>query len=220
MNLWERKRARRRTQVIEAARDLVVEGGIEAISMRKLAAAAEVSVATLYNQFGAKEEIVEMAIEHVLGAIEPVIDPIPADEPFERARAIATASVDAVVADAGLYRPFIRALVQTGEERDRDLGRVWSRGLALTSQEVAAAMSIGELRDDVAPQLIAAQALRAFNSSMLAWAFGILDDAGFREEVLRGLYVCLLAVATEQSRPRLLTELSTLGWVPAPEGVG
>jgi len=219
MNLWERKRAHRRTQVIEAARELVIEGGIEAISMRKLAAAAEVSVATLYNQFGAKEEIVEMAVEHVLDAIEPVVDPIPPDEPFERARAIATASVDAVVADAALYRPFIRALVQTGEGRDRDLGRVWSRGLTLTSDEVAAAMSIGELRDDVAPELIGAQILRAFNSSMLVWAFGILDDTGFHQEVLRGLYVCLLAVATEQSRPTLLAELSALDRAPTLEGV-
>lgn len=219
MNLWERKRAHRRTQVIEATRDLVIEGGIEAISMRKLAAAAEVSVATLYNQFGAKDEIVEMAIEHVLSAIDPVVEPIPPDEPFERARAIATASVEAVVSDAALYRPFIRALVQTGEGADRDLGRVWARGLALTSEEVAAAMGMGDLRDDVAPQLIGAQILQAFNSSMLVWAFGILDDVGFREAVLRGLYVCLLAVATEQSRPRLLAELASLDGVPVPEAV-
>ena len=54
---WERRQEQTRRDVVTAAGALIAEGGVEALTMRKLAERAGVSVATLYNQFGDRDGV-------------------------------------------------------------------------------------------------------------------------------------------------------------------
>jgi AcrR family transcriptional regulator len=49
---WDDRQVRTRADVLVAAGELIAAGGVEGLSMRKLADRAGVAVATLYNQFG------------------------------------------------------------------------------------------------------------------------------------------------------------------------
>jgi AcrR family transcriptional regulator len=51
-------RVRNRWRVLRAARALVAQQGLEALTMRQLAVEAEMSVASLYNLIGGRDEIV------------------------------------------------------------------------------------------------------------------------------------------------------------------
>lgn len=55
--LRDRKKARRRDEIIAAARDLFARQGIDATTMADIAAAAEVSAPTVFNYFGSKDGI-------------------------------------------------------------------------------------------------------------------------------------------------------------------
>jgi AcrR family transcriptional regulator len=57
MSLFEEHKAERRARIISAARELVTKHGYDGLTMRDLAAAARVSVPTLYNLFGGKDAI-------------------------------------------------------------------------------------------------------------------------------------------------------------------
>lgn len=60
----EREKEALRTRIVEAARDIVSEAGLEALSMRALAERIEYSPATLYLYFRDKDELIrEVVIE-------------------------------------------------------------------------------------------------------------------------------------------------------------
>ena len=56
-SLRDRKKARRRDEIIAAARELFAEQGIDATTIADIAAAAEVSPPTVFNYFGSKDGI-------------------------------------------------------------------------------------------------------------------------------------------------------------------
>jgi AcrR family transcriptional regulator len=53
----------RRQHIIATTRELIAELGIEGITMRDLAARCNVAVATLYNQFGSREDVIASALK-------------------------------------------------------------------------------------------------------------------------------------------------------------
>ena len=101
----------RRRRILDAARSLSAICGMAALSMRKLATEAGLSVTTLYNLYGVRDEILHALIDDAVDRIEPVLDaeaPI-VDEPLERCRAIITVSVAHFEQHDAIYRPMIVA---------------------------------------------------------------------------------------------------------------
>ncbi len=54
---------RRRQRILDAAREMIEQHGVDKLRVRDLADAAGVATATLYNQFGGKDGIVELAMK-------------------------------------------------------------------------------------------------------------------------------------------------------------
>lgn len=59
----EREKERLRTQIVEAARDIVSEQGLDALSMRSIAERIEYSPATIYLYFKDKDELLRSVVE-------------------------------------------------------------------------------------------------------------------------------------------------------------
>jgi len=207
MNLWQRNRDRRRRRILAAARRLILEGGVERVSMRRLAEAAEVSVATLYSLYGSKDGVLVAVMADLLDAVEARLTQIPASAPLTRARTIITASVDHFAADRDLYR---RVLAGGYRRELRRVSGLEARAAAMQEAAVATAIREGLLRDDLPAGELGRQIFRGYEAAMLEWALGCGDDARFRREALYGLYICLLAVAAEQTRKQILDELRAL----------
>ena len=55
--LRDRKKARKRDEIIQAARDLFSRQGIDATTMADIATAADISAPTVFNYFGSKDGI-------------------------------------------------------------------------------------------------------------------------------------------------------------------
>ena len=63
MELIERQMKRRRERILEAARGIIAQHGFEGLTMRQLAAASDVTVPTVYNLVGSKEQVLFAAVE-------------------------------------------------------------------------------------------------------------------------------------------------------------
>jgi AcrR family transcriptional regulator len=206
MGLREENAERRRQRILAAARELVADGGMSGWSMRKLAHAARVSVPTLYNLFGSKEEIRQAMCAGFFDEIDRGLDEKSLDQPLEQALAFVSEAVDHVVERAPLTRPVLLA-----QEHGRG-GEGVTTPLAIERQRAAiqAAMDRGDLRTDLRADLLAAQAHAGFHRAALRWAHGDVDAKGFRDNAMYATCVCLLAAATDVTRPEILNVASGL----------
>jgi AcrR family transcriptional regulator len=197
---------RNRKRVVDAARLLVAEYGVEALSMRALADEAGVSVTTLYNLFGTKEGIVRALAADVLEAFDARLEHIDGPDGIERARRMLDVLVDLVIDQAP--RPLVAAVL--GDELlVYELAAGWRSRDAL-EQAMRAAVDAGQLAGDLAPRALAEDVLQGFVRLQRMWAADVLSDDGFRARVLYGLYIALLADAAPAARPALLAAIRPL----------
>ena len=201
----------RRQRILEAARELIASGGMPALSMRKLAARAGLSVTTLYNLHGSRDEILFALVEDAIDRIVPILDAeAPIDEPIARCRAVVTVSVRYFAEHEATYRPMMVASyagLARGAHADRRLAK---RAAGMQREALAQAIAQGLLTDALDPMRLGEQIYHGYELAAVQWAFGLLDEAGFRARALYGLYVALLAVATEALRPAFEAELQAL----------
>ncbi|MEO8704541.1 MAG: TetR/AcrR family transcriptional regulator [Kofleriaceae bacterium] len=79
----ERDRLAKRTRILDAARELFVERGVEAVTLREIAQRIEYSTTAIYVQFKDKHDLIEQMIAEdfaafagALGACAKIVDPI------------------------------------------------------------------------------------------------------------------------------------------------
>lgn len=67
----------RRRRILEAARDLFLEHGMQAVAMDTIAAVADVSNRTVYSHFSSKEALLRAVISHEAEALRPQFAAMP-----------------------------------------------------------------------------------------------------------------------------------------------
>ena len=92
----EREREERKRQILNAARSLLFEEGLQATSINKIAKSAELGVGTIYSYFASKEEIFavlqEEGIELLHNKIKKKVDRV--KSPENRLKTIARIYID------------------------------------------------------------------------------------------------------------------------------
>lgn len=201
----------RRQRILEAARNLIAGGGMPSLSMRKLATEAGFSVTTLYNLYGSRDDILFALIQDAIDRMVPIFDAeAPVDDPLARCRAVITVSVRQFAANEDIYRPMIVASYEglsCGPEADRRLAK---RAAGMQREGIEQAIEQGLLADTLEPERLGEQIYHGYELACVQWAFGLLDEAGFRARALYGMYLALLAVANDAVRPELEANLKSL----------
>lgn len=201
----------RRQRILEAARNLIAGGGMPSLSMRKLATEAGFSVTTLYNLYGSRNDILFALIQDAIDRMVPILDAeAPVDDPLARCRAVITVSVRQFAANEDIYRPMIVASYEglsCGPEADRRLAK---RAAGMQREGIEQAIEQGLLADTLEPKRLGEQIYHGYELACVQWAFGLLDEAGFRARALYGMYLALLAVANDAVRPELEANLKSL----------
>ncbi len=85
MDLVTRQKEERKGRILEVARSLIAERGFNNVTMRELAELSLVSVPTLYNFFGGKNELLFAAVQSYFADLMAIVpDPIGEVEPGNR----------------------------------------------------------------------------------------------------------------------------------------
>lgn len=97
MGLRERKKARTRRQIAEAAARLFAEHGYEQVTVRDIASEAEVAEQTIYNYFQTKEQLVTDRDQHVQQRlVELIATRAPGVTPAAAIREFVRESIDSI----------------------------------------------------------------------------------------------------------------------------
>jgi AcrR family transcriptional regulator len=194
--------------VLRAARAVVADGGLEALTMRQLAVEADVSVATLYNLIGGRDAVVGALWADVIEDLDRALIQVeePRDDPLQWARSLLTVVIETVIED--VPRRLVFALL-SDPRLYREFGPRFRSQTVLTDA-MDAMVGAGMLTDELSVEVIARQVWNSQANYLRQWAAGALDEHKLRAAVLHELDLCLLAVATSTTRARLLDDARSL----------
>ena len=195
MNLMSENRLARRASMMETARQMIAEKGYESIKIRELAAACRVSVPTLYNQFGGKDQLLAAAIEdHFVGDPDQVKIKTSLNG-LERIFAI----LDFITSQFLQAPDFHRRLLEAFGSLDstQQVQRSITASLAHEiGQELGMMQDRRELESWAAPELLAGQVTTAFISSTIDWGSGGIKENELTAAVQYGTGLVLAGVVT------------------------
>ncbi|HSG66475.1 MAG TPA: hypothetical protein VLD39_15810, partial [Gammaproteobacteria bacterium] len=166
------------------------------------------SVQTLYNLFGSREAILLALAQRFTADVEGLVANDRAiDDPLDRLRAMFSTAIANLAAGESTYRPMLLALFRGAARAPEWLGVVWQRVATMAAPALTEARERGLLRDDFAAESFAQHVLEAYAWNLQQWAEGFIDHRTLKARALYGLTVALLAVASDDVRPRLRQQL-------------
>ena len=199
-------KAKRKRRILDAARQRIVDGGVEALAMRGLAENSQVSVRTLYNLFGNKDDILDALVAELLAELDQILDGLVLDDPIARCKAIIRVSMDRLIDEQVVYRPVLRAQsrrMNAYREADR-------RSLETIQGVLEEAVRRRLLTQHVQPANLAHQIYAAHQHNILLWAHGVRDDEQARAAAIHSCSLLLLAAGTPRTRNTILEELPAI----------
>jgi AcrR family transcriptional regulator len=216
MNLMDQQKKERGERILEATRELLAERGYAAVTVRELALRCGVSVPTLYNRFGGKDELIAEAVRtqfsEVLGSVDGDGEPIG----HRRLMALIGRMADGVVGLPDYNRSLLQAFSQV-----RETGAI-HEGLA---QELVSAIVIQlnemkrrrQLGDWVEPGVLSAQIATACIAATMTWSARVVSDAGLKPFMEHSVGLLLVATTRGASREDLLERVKRAQSAIAPE---
>lgn len=132
--------------ILEAARDLLAEGGLAALSMRALAARVELSATAIYNYFENKEDLVRRVVTYGFERFDLYLREAIRDLPLGSAERL-HALGEAYIRFALENREYFRVIFATHAECPREIEELpEGGGYYLFRQTVVEAMESGAIR--------------------------------------------------------------------------
>jgi len=194
MDLVTRQREERKKRILAVARQLMAEHGYDGVTMRDLAEKSLVSVPTLYNLFGGKNELLLAAVESYFSDLMGEAEEAPASDGLAKIIGLA----DALGRETPRHAVYARSLMSI-------FGSVSDAG---GLHEIATGRLTRELQDGlekmqrkrqlaawVEPRVLAARLASLLSITTFEWARDQLSDAGLRAAMLYGTGMTLLGVA-------------------------
>ncbi len=209
--LRERNVEVRRQQILQAARVLLSRGGLGALSMRKLAEEASLSVNTLYNLWGTREEILRALTLDARDQIEASLprDALP-DDPVDYCRSLVRTTIREMSRQNELFRPMILAWLEGEIAGHPSPVEPMAHSILILSQVIRTARTRGFLESPLKPEQVAWQIHHGAQFAAIQWALGRIDDAHFEARALYGLNLAFLGLVHEERRPEIRAKLKGL----------
>ena len=208
MSLFEEHKAERRARIIKAARELVTKHGYDGLTMRDLAAAARVSVPTLYNLFGSKDAILAAELGRTAIVISSRIQQ-QGTSFFMRGMAAFEAGMDMIEEQPAFFRAVMHMFLTSPESGD--MRRASEAGyIAIMAANLAAAKQAGQFAEWAEPEVVARHMYGLYISIFLAWAADELDMKSFRTAALSGICHLLVGVTLGAFHDEALARLQKL----------
>jgi AcrR family transcriptional regulator len=211
-NVRSVNKQKRRDRILDEARNLIARKGFDALSLRELAACADVSVPTIYNLIGCKEQLLKALVLGAFADFEKLMQQKPPVAVVKLPAKMLDTLIEMISADPDYYRATFLASEriegQQGAPGGTGFRRVALRRLAANLIEQAQQQAL--LRGEIAPRALVETLLASHDAAYCGWAHRLLSLEEFRAGSLRGFYIALAADAVDSFRQALVAELNGL----------
>lgn len=201
-SIREKGKARRKQQIIQAAKRLLATGGIEALSTRRLAEEAELSVHTLYALVGSKANILEAVMEDNHNRVLSDIVALEARHPIEQIFAFVDSTYRIIAEDAAAQKSLMRVLMTLFDD-----GTLGSAPWWMMAQEkgwmrsaVTEAIDQGLLTSEFPAGLVADMLMKIYLTNLRDYLFDRADLDAYRGRATFELWFCLSNIAADRTR--------------------
>ena len=178
--------------------------------MRALAKRARLSVTTLYNLFGSKDEIILALIQQGISSVQPAILGQSATDPMAALQSMALSPAAHLVDNGDLFKPMIRVgLYQSGGRGPR-MQALYAVLIQVIEGLVRSAQEAGFLLPDIPARLLASEIFYSFRVALEDWGCRLIEDEALPRRMQSGLIFALLGAATDDARPILRKQLEQL----------
>ncbi|HBM88451.1 MAG TPA: TetR/AcrR family transcriptional regulator [Rhodobiaceae bacterium] len=202
--------AKRREAILREARSLIANEGFEALKIRDLAARAGLTVPTIYNLIGGKNEILGVIINDLVAELRIIQDQASREGVEESFAAQIDDLKDHFATDEAFFRAAFIAGDRSGLfEQSSDKG-IFAHFVQQPIEACARAVKEGLLRGQIPPEVLGPQIYGCYRLARQDWANGYFDLTEFRNQALTGVFLCLASDAEPAFRERLLAQVSHL----------
>ena len=203
---------KRRDRILAEARNVIARQGFDALNLRDLAESAGVSVPTIYNLIGCKEQVLKLLMLGAFDDFEKLMQQRPAVPMVKLPAKMLDTLMEMISGDENYYRATFLASERIEDQQevlgDSGFRRAPLRRLAGKFFDEAIALDL--LRGQIAVEVLVEQILAAHQMAFHNWAHRIISLREFRANSLRGFYVALAADAVDSFRAELIAELHAL----------
>ncbi|MEO0961790.1 MAG: TetR/AcrR family transcriptional regulator [Pseudomonadota bacterium] len=194
----------RRTRILVEAADLMASGGMQGLTLRELAAASDVTVPTIYNLIGGRDQIIMELVNDAMDQMDAVLARQPETSGIEYGLAAIESCFDLALSQKTLYRAVFGALFEMEASAVADwMGALFRRGGAVMHVAVLKSIEDRDLRGDLAALPMAHNAFHAFQATLRMWAVGALDTRNSKARARYAYLMSLLADATPKGRRKI-----------------
>jgi AcrR family transcriptional regulator len=210
-SLRERNVEVRRQKILQAARVLLSRGGIAALSMRKLAEEAQLSVNTLYNLWGTREEILRALTLDARDRMEANLPiEVSPEDPIAYCRTLVGATIRELCRQHEFFRPMILAWLEGEIAGQPSPIEPMEKSIGILSQIIEMARKDDLLECPMNPEQVAWQIQHGAQFASIQWALGRIEDAQFEARALYGVNLAFLGIAREERRDEIRGKLKGL----------
>jgi len=188
--------------VFDAVGSIIADGGLDALTMRRLAERADVAVATLYNQFGDRRRLLVAFVDHGLDRLQLDFENAPGADPIDTTRQLFAALDEEIAIRPDVWRP-IFSMLKSGPDV-HGMGVVGDRVVALVDADLRAAAASGLLVVGVDAERLARHILATRMSRLEKWAIGVIEWDAYEKSSRLGLELVLGSVLVEPARTHAL----------------
>ncbi|MCE7885761.1 MAG: TetR/AcrR family transcriptional regulator [Actinobacteria bacterium ATB1] len=205
MDLVTEQKMERRQRMLEATRRLVAQRGYDDITVKDLAEACRVSVPTIYNTFGGKDELIGEAVRaNFVGVLERAEASV-SEKGWHRVIGI----VEHCAAEMVRLPEYHRSLIGFFAGTMALAGRGLPESLALLlADEIESALlemrSARQLADWIDTRVLAEQIAGVCVMAAVEWAMGFHEGDGLTSAMIFGTSMLVLGVARGRAKEGLM----------------
>jgi AcrR family transcriptional regulator len=206
------RQEQRQRRILDVARREIAALGYDAITMQGLANASEVSVKTLYNLYGSKDELLLAAVENLLEQLRQ--HPSLAEAPPGVASLLAFYDVldNQIVATPHYAEVMAKTMFRA--DKDHRLTRILLGDTGnFASAALEASIDQGEVRSDIDTVAIGKLLMANAWGVILAWSKGLIPLQQFKQRALQSRLMTLVPVCQGSMKQGLENRLNELLFV-------
>ncbi len=207
-------KALRRQKILGVARELIASQGFDAFTISELASRSGVSIPTVHNLFGKKNDIVLELFRELVSRIDQVLGEPSLADPIASTETFIDSLLELYTADEAFYRAAFLGGERLGLFEHEMSDGIFRKSLDVAERLCIQAREAGYLAGSVDSHWIAEQLFNTQRMARQDWVSGYIGLDRYRQQVLIGMLITYAADATPEFHQRLMAKIEALGKAP------
>lgn len=200
----------RRQKILDIARDLIATQGLDDFTLKTLATRAQVSLPTIHNLFGKKNDIVLELFRDLVARIDTVLAEPDLLDPIASAEAFIDKLLELYSADEAFYRAAFLGGERLGLFEHEMTDGIFKKSLVVAERLCKQGRDGGYLKGRLDTRWMAQQLFNTQRMARQDWVSGYICLARYRQQVLIGMLIIYAADATPAFHKRLCKKIEQL----------